>query len=151
MLAQPPLAKRPLPRISRRDPVVHGARNNPYRVGGFGLLSNRDQEFGAVTLLWVSEGLNLIQRRFVQMDMLAESGHVAWLLADDFCRRVLHDSGAVLVRLIGGADEVFRRLADAPNARVALARCAEELDHDTGQNRRFKKRPALVEQNDARL
>ena len=99
----------------------------------------------------MGEGLDLIERGFVQVNVLPERRHIARLFADDLRGCVLDDAGAMLVGPVGRADEVFRRLADAPNAGVALTRSAEELHHNAGQDRRFKKRPALVEQNDARL
>ncbi len=52
-----------------------------------------------MSLLRVSEGLDLIQRRLVQVNVLPERGHIARLLADDLRGRVLHDSGAVLIGL----------------------------------------------------
>src|SRR5258708_31117483 len=117
---QPPLAECSFPRVGCGDPIVHGTRNNPDRVRRFRFLPDGNQELGAVTLLRVNEGLDLIERRLVQVDMLAQSSHIARLLPNDFRGRVLYDSCAMLVGLVGSADKIFGSLADPPDARIAL-------------------------------
>ena len=139
------------PCIRGRDPVVHSARNDPDRVRRFRLLPNRNQELGAVTLLRVGEGFDLIESRFVQVNVLPERCHIAGLFADDLRGRVLDDSGAMLIGPVRRTHEILRRLADSPDAGIAFARGAKQLHDNACKNRGFKKRPALVEQNDARL
>ena len=52
-----------------------------------------------MSLLRVGEGLDLVQRCLVQVNVLPERGHIARLLADDLRGCVLHDAGAVLIGL----------------------------------------------------
>jgi len=77
--------------------------------------------------------------------------HIAGLFADDLRGCILNDAGAMLIGPVRRPHEILRRLTDSPDAGVAFARGAEELDNDTRENRRLEKRPALVEQNNARL
>src|SRR6266568_8635863 len=151
VLTEPPFAKYALPRVGGRDPVVHGARNNPDRMRRFRLLPNRDQELGAVSLLGVGECLDLIERCIVQMNVLAKRSQITGLFANDLRGRVLYDPGAVFIGTVGGPYEIFRRLADAPNACIAFARSAKQLHYDCGENRRLKQRPAFIEQDNAWL
>jgi len=104
-----------------------------------------------VPFLRVCECLDLVQRRLVEMNVISERPHIARLLPYNLGCRVLDNAGAVLVGLVGCPDEIFRRLADSPDTRIALARRAEELHDDRGQDGRLQKRPALVEKNNARL
>jgi len=90
----------------------------------------------------MSKGLDLVERRLVQVDVLPERGHIAGLLADDLRRRVLDDTRAVLVGLVRRADEILRRLADSPDAGIAFAGGAEELDDNAGQDRRTPAAPS---------
>ena len=114
-----------------------------------GLFANRDQKLGAMALLRMSKGLDLVERRLVQVDVLPESGHIARLLADDLRCRVLDDARAVLVGLVRCADEILRRLADAPDAGIAFAGGAEELDDNARQDGGLQQRPALIEKDNA--
>ncbi len=98
-----------------------------------------------MALLGVGKGLDLVERRFVQVDVLSQRGHIARLLSDDLGRGVFDNAGAVLIGPIGRTDKIFGRLADAPDTCVALPSCPEKLDDDTGKNWRFKKSPALIE------
>src|SRR5215472_11589638 len=138
MLVQPPFAKCSFTGVCRSDPIVHGAGNNPDCMSRLRLFTNCNQEFGAVTLLRVSERLDLIQSCLVQMDMLAQSSHIARLFADDLCGRILHNSSAMLIGLVGCADKVFGSLADPPDAGIAFPGCAEELHDYAGENRRLQ-------------
>jgi hypothetical protein len=149
--AKPPFAEGPLPRIGSRDPIVHRTRDNPDRVRRLRFLPDGNEKLRAVPFLWVSEGLDLIESRVVQVNMLAKCSHIARLLADDLGGRVLHNSGSMLVGTVLSADKILRRLADPPNTGIAFASGAKELYDDAGKNRRFKQCPALIEQNDARL
>ncbi len=129
MLCQPPFPVYPLASIGCRYPVIDGARNDANRMGRFSLFPDRDQKLCAMTLLGVRERLDLVEGRFIEMDMLAKGSHISRLLADDFGRRVLDDASAILIRLLGSPNKVFRGLADAPYAGVALSGSAKEL-HD---------------------
>src|SRR5580692_8768964 len=104
-------------------------------MGGFGLFPDGDEELRAVPLLRVCEGLDLVKRGLIQMDVLPERGHVTGLFADDLRRRILDDARTMLIRTIRCPDEVFRCLADTPHTRIALARGAEELHNHARQNR----------------
>ena len=120
----PPFAVSALAGLGCRDPVVHRARHDADRVCRLGLFANRDQKLGAMALLRMSKGLDLVECRLVQVDVLPERGHIAGLLADDLRRRVLDDARAVLFGLVRRADEILRRLADAPRRwHSACARC----------------------------
>jgi hypothetical protein len=86
----------------------------------------------ALAFFRVGEGLDLVERCLVQVNVLAERPHVAWLLSDDLCRGILNDPRAMLVRLVGSADKIFMRLANTPYAGIALARRAKELHDNRG-------------------
>jgi hypothetical protein len=91
-------------------------------VRGVGFFANHDQGIRTLTFGWRAEVFNLVERGLVQMQLVAQCPHVAGLLANDFRRRVLDDSRAMNARIRFSADEIFGRLADAPDARIALAR-----------------------------
>jgi hypothetical protein len=93
----------------------------------------------------VGKRLDLVERCFVQMDVLSQRGHVTGLFSDDLGRGVFDNAGAVLIGPIGRTDKIFGRLADAPDTCIALPGCPEKLDDDTGKNWRFKESPALIE------
>src|SRR5260370_23354852 len=97
VLSQPPLPIGTFSRIGRCNPVVNRSRGNTDDVGRFGLLSDGDQELRAVALLRLSEALDLIDRRLVQVHVLAMGGHVAWLLAYDLGAGVLRDADAMRI------------------------------------------------------
>src|SRR3954447_4979152 len=149
MAAQPPLAKRPFPRIRGGDPVIHGTGNDPNCVSRLSLLPDRNQKFSAHALFGVGESFDLIQSSLVEMNVLPQSCHVPRLFPDDFGCCVFDNSGAVLVWSVGCAHEIFRGLADSPYAGVPLSSSAEELHDSSGKNRRLEKSPALIEQDDA--
>src|ERR1700687_866886 len=100
MLRQRPFPVDPLASIGCGDPVVDGARNDANRMGRLSFFPDRNQKLRAITLLVVRERLDLVEGRFIEMDMLAKSSHISRLLADDFGRRVLDDASAILIRLL---------------------------------------------------
>ena len=51
--------------------------------------------------------------------------------------------------LLRSSDKILKRLRDAPDARIPLARRSEQLNDLWRQDRRIQQRPALIEYGDA--
>src|SRR6185436_19381984 len=60
-------------------------------------------------------------------------------------------SRSVWPRLTFRADEILERLADAPDARVSLSRCPEQLNNFRRENRRIQKRPTFIQNRNTQL
>src|SRR5262245_13704093 len=95
--------------------------------------------------------LDLVKGRLVQVQVILESRHVTWLLADDLRARILHDSGAMHSRLRFRSNKVLCRLADAPDAGVPLSGRTKQLDNLGRQHGGVEQEPALIEHRDTRL
>src|SRR6059058_2375974 len=83
--------------------------------------------------------------------MLAESSHIAWLLTNDLCGRILDYSRTMHSRFRLRSNEVFGRLADAPDTCVALPCGAKELNNFRSEYGRVEEKPAFIEHSDTRL
>src|ERR1700756_5237240 len=93
--------------------------------------------------------LDLVQSCFVQVEVLPQGSHVAWLLSDNLGGRILDDPGAMNSGVQFGADEILRRLAHTPDARISLTRGSKQLNCLWGEDGRVEQEPALVENRNA--
>src|SRR5579875_1034555 len=112
---------------------------------------NNQQGAGGLALLRGAEFLHFSNRCRIERKVFYQNACVARLLADDLGRSVFEDSRAMLPGLGLRAHKIFRRLADTPDAPIAFAGGAEELNDFGCKAGRIKQRPAFIKDSDGRL
>src|SRR5262245_32915023 len=143
--ADPPCPVHPLSRICGGDPVIDRRWNQANRVGSLGLLADDNQRIGIASLPRGAEMLDLVESRFIQVEVLPQGRRITRLPANDLGCRVLYDPGAMGSRLRLRANKILRRLADSPHARIPLARRAEQLHDLWRKHGRVEQEPAFIE------
>ena len=93
--------------------------------------------------------LDLVQCRFVQMEVFTQRRYIPRLLANDLGCGILYDPRAVNSGIQFGSDKILRRLAHTPDTRITFSRCAKQLDDFRSQHRRIEQEPTFIEDRDA--
>src|SRR5215471_13546898 len=89
----------PLARKRRAYPVGEWRRNDAYRLGGLGLLSDYEQHFRAPPFSRRAKLFDLTDRNWVQIEVRCQSAYISWLFADDLRACVLENAGTMHPRL----------------------------------------------------
>src|SRR5258707_928198 len=133
------------------NPVVHCCRYDPDRLRRLSFFPKDEECVGTLSLARRAEAFHLVQRDWIQIQVIHERAHVPRLLSDDLGAGVLEDAWTMLPRLELGSYKVLYRLADSPNAGIPFPRCPEELNNFRSECWGIQEEPALIKNDNARL
>src|SRR5437660_11606210 len=113
----------------RADPVVDRCGREPNNLCSLGLVSKCHKGFSTPAFPWRRQTLNFAKHNFVEVQMIRQYGEIAALLPNNFGCGVFDDAWTVQSGLFLCSNEVFKRLADSPHARIPFSCRSKELNN----------------------